>query len=157
MSKMLYNTSFNQRPIDLDYDLKTRIENEPFENIVNDAVKKIYDKYGLYINDDGLSKTITNYNTWNLNAIKQSLYVINMFLTKKYSKNMNHSSYGLKHNVEGFLQHKYISNGNFIIAMIILGFVLYPIENSLNCYFDIKFDYQAFVYMKKWINIIKVF
>lgn len=63
--------------------------------------------------------------------------------------NAKHTSYGLKHIVER-LTHNYVSNGNFIAAMILEGYKYKQYPRSLNCIFN--GDYKKIVEMEKEIE-----
>ena len=71
----------------------------------------------------------------------KSLYKIVDFITWNFSKrktiNKRWSSYGLKHFVEEQIE-SYVSNGDFIAAMIICGFEYDNYEHSLNAFFNLS-------------------
>lgn len=56
-------------------------------------------------------------------------------LSKRKTINLKHSSYGLKHKCEKYLE-KYVSNGQFIASMILVGY-RYK-QDGINAYFNIE-------------------
>jgi len=68
---------------------------------------------------------------------------------KLKQKNTRNSSYGLKHRAENWgrqmnevmgeqIFSEYVSNGAFIKAASELGFIIYRIDQSLNCHFQMS-------------------
>lgn len=53
--------------------------------------------------------------------------------------NIIHSSYGLKHRVEADLRGWYVSNGAFIVAMLLEGYGMKAAVNSPNAHFNFAF------------------
>ncbi|SHH84795.1 hypothetical protein [Flavobacterium aquidurense] len=56
-------------------------------------------------------------------------------LTPRATINLRHSSYGLKHKCENYIG-KYVSNGQFIASMILVGYKYK--QDDINAYFNIK-------------------
>lgn len=67
-------------------------------------------------------------------------------IKKKVTINTKNSSYGLKHIAER-LMGEYVSNGNFIAAMILEGYKYKQHTRSLNCFFN--GDYKKIIEMEK--------
>lgn len=72
--------------------------------------------------------------------IERAMLEIPKFLTKQIKINESSSSYGLKHDLEKYrtFMHDpdYISNGEFIMAMFLLGYQARMAENYPNLYFN---------------------
>lgn len=154
--KMLVNKVFSNDFNSYDNkELQKRIYTEPFDDIIKDVLEEIYIDYDLYIDKDGLSKQPTlelkPFIYYNHNNIKQSLLIINMFFKKHHCMNSDYDCEDLKHYVEPFTKDKYISTGEFIIAMVMLGFTLYPNKDEYpSCKFNVKIDNGVFHFITKW-------
>lgn len=77
--------------------------------------------------------------TSRMERIHLACELINEVLKPQSRPNKNATSYGLKHMVER-IQKKYISNGNFILAMILCGYRVYPKKEGPNVYFNVDFS-----------------
>lgn len=78
---------------------------------------------------------------FDLEAVQRGISLIPILYEKRKTFNFNHSSYGLKHHFEKSPGSQYISNGDFIMAMLICGFKAqfsYENKKRVNCFFDIK-------------------
>jgi len=71
--------------------------------------------------------------------INNIVYVIRPIFKKIKSINYRVSSYGIKHDVERRMGH-YVSNGELIASMIVLGFEYKRPTGSagINCYFNVS-------------------
>lgn len=63
---------------------------------------------------------------------------------KNKTINKRYNSYTIKNKFEKIIGHFYITNGEFIVAMIFCGFTIKPISESINVNFNMpEKDYKA--------------
>lgn len=108
----------------------------------------------IYKNDEKRRKEINEYKelsiearakTFTIDTIERALEEIPMILDKRVTQNKKVSSYGLKHMLEDYRKQRkvkgdnYISNGEFILAMLLLGYKAdFGKDPTVNCTFNCK-------------------
>jgi hypothetical protein len=101
-------------------------------------MEDIFNKYptlGLGgFNSDKLDNFKNNVNIELINEIKNA--IIELYKPIK-SYSTAQSSYGMKHTIEHHI-NKYNSNGEFILAMLLLGYKPKILSNSKNCLFKVS-------------------
>lgn len=117
------------------------------ENNVNELLQEISEKYlpkDIVLNDYGLilRKDVDKYVGYSNFNYENTIKQLNMLIKeipKYFQKNnpagkkyWNTASYGAKHRLSDLLQHEYkdtyVTNGQFIFAMLLLGYEMKPIN-----------------------------
>lgn len=119
---------------------------------INNVIKSFKEK-GIYITYEGNDKKYyekngNGFDYVRINKIKEIIDKDNLFLKRK-TINYNFSSYGLKHKLERYIG-EYLSNGEFILAMLLLDYD-YKFE-TLNCCFNISQKSQLIKIDKRYWN-----
>lgn len=108
----------------------------------------------LGLNIDGFIDYHEDFFYFNLDRIKSAVLTIvfspTFMWTQKATINKKISSYGMKHRIEkdpffkyisnknNYKTDNYLSNGELIIAMKLLGYKCFRIKDSLNCHFNVE-------------------
>lgn len=77
----------------------------------------------------GINQPPANADKFDKETIRQVRDLISYLVSKRETLNKDHTSYGLKHIVERILD-RYVSNGEFIAAMILEGYRWKPVTND---------------------------
>ena len=119
--------------------LQDHIHALAFKAEVDDIVKTLHDKHKIKLRRFGVVWCKDDeYYDWDYNTIKECMSVIPRYIAQRKTINKRNSSYGLKHFFEEQLPHQYIANGEFIVAMLLLGYKVKWIDGSPNCFFNWK-------------------
>jgi hypothetical protein len=92
--------------------------------------------------DTLVSRGYTGQRAFDYENIVRAVYEIPCLLKMRSTTNKKSSSYGLKHVLENWRHMKYgsgnnyISNGSFIVAMIVLGYKFKFYDNQMNAFFN---------------------
>ena len=103
-------------------------------------ISELKDMKGLHLSREGLTVYIqenSDFSTQDYETIEKVHRVIPNLFQKSSRYNKNHTSYGLKHQVEASIG-SYVPNGCLITAMLLHDYKFLHIKNSPNCFFKYK-------------------